>query len=256
MWMFWGKVMKMKISILIPFYGDRYCQLKRSLPFLLNQTYENYEIIFIDDGLMNETDLSPRELLDHPKVKYLQLRVGRPLPRSPNKAFRFGFHNCDGDFIITSQPELLIPYNAVETMVTQGNLERRNVATQYHLTLEQIHYLYSGDMSWENDFSEIKDLPNFMATVTPWGHMNYIRQEHRNHFSFSGSTRERFNEYLIPDTDEWMRDDAYVHEMELSRNEPSVPIEIETFHQEHERVYGTRIERSERIKKIRESNLQ
>ena len=246
----------MKVSILLTFYGDRYHQLKRSLPFLLNQTYEDYEIVFIDDGLMNEQDLSPRELLDHPKVKYFQLRAGRLLPRAPNKAIRFGFFNCDGDFIITSQPELLVPYNAVETMVTKGNLERRNVATQYYLTLEQIHYLYSGDMSWKRDFSKIKKIPNFMATMTPWGNMNHIRSECRNHFSFSGSTRKRFNEYLIPDTEEWIREDAYVHALELSRKESSVPIDIETFHQEHERVYGTRIDRSVRVKRIRESHFQ
>ena len=246
----------MKVSILLTFYGDRYYQLKRSLPFLLNQTYEDYEIVFIDDGLMNEQDLSPRELLDHPKIKYFQLRVGRPLPRAPNKALRFGFTNCDGEFIITSQPELLVPYDAVETMVTQGNLERRNVAIQYHLTLEQIHYLFSGDMSWRRDFSKIKKVPNFMDTMTPWGNTNYNRPERRSHFSFSGSTRDRFEEYMIPDTDEWMREDAYVHELERSRKELSVPIDIETFHQEHERVYGTRTDRSLRIKRIRESHFQ
>ena len=246
----------MKVSILLTFYGNRYYQLERSLPFLLNQTYDDYEIIFLDDGLMNENDLSPKGLLDHPKIKYFQLRVGRLLPRAPNKALRFGFFNCDGDFIITTQPELLVPYDAVETMVTQGNLGRRNVATQYHLTLEQIHYLYSGDMSWKNDFGKIKKVPDFMATMTPWGNTNYTRPERRSHFSFSGSTRERFGEYLIPDTDEWIKEDAYVHALERSRKELSVPIDIDTYHQEHERVYGTITDRSVRIKRIRESHFQ
>jgi len=248
----------MKVSILLTFYGNRYYQLERSLPFLLNQTYEDYEIIFIDDGLMNENDLSPKELLDHPKVKYFQLRAGIQLPRAPNKALRFGFYNCDGDFIITSQPELLIPYDAVETMITKGNLKRRNVAIQYHLTLEQIHYLFGEGLSldWKNDFSKIKKVPNFMDTMTPWGNTNYNRPKRRNHFSFSGSTRERFEEYMIPDTEEWIREDAYVHELERSRKELSVPIDIEAFHQEHERVYGTRIDTSVRIKRIRESRFK
>lgn len=248
----------MKVSILLTFYGDRYHQLKRSLPFLLNQTYEDYEIVFIDDGLMNEKDISPKELLDHPKVKYFQLREGRLLSRSPNKAIRFGFHNCDGDFIIISQPELLIPYDAVETMITKGNLKRRNVATQYYLTMEQIYYLFGEGLSlnWRNDFNEIKKIHNFMDTMTPWGNTNYTRPEHRSHFSFSGSTRERFEEYMIPDTDEWMYEDAYVHKLELTRKEPSVPIDIDTFHQEHERIYGTKTDRSVRIKRIRESHFQ
>ena len=246
----------MKVSILLPFYGDRYYQLKRSLPFLLNQTYDDYEIVFIDDGLQDERNLSPNDLLDHPRIKYFQHRKGIVPIHSSNKALRHGFYNCDGDFIISSHPELLVPYDAVKKMVTQSNLERRNVATQYHLTLEQIRYLETDVVGWEEDFNKIKRVPNFMATITPWGHTNFISPRRRNHFSFCGLTRERFDEYIIPDTDEWIKEDAYVHALEISRGEPSVPIDIEVYHQEHERVYGTITYVSERIRRIRESNLR
>ena len=47
-----------KVSILIPFYGNRYYQLKRSLPFLLNQSYDNYEILLLDDGKQRDEDRS------------------------------------------------------------------------------------------------------------------------------------------------------------------------------------------------------
>jgi len=248
----------MKVSILLTFYGNRYYQLRRSLPFLLNQTYKDYEIIFLDDGLMNDSDLSPKKLLDHPKVKYVSLREGIVPIRSPNTALRYGFYNSDSDFIITTHPEHLVPYDAVERMVTEGNMKRRNCPIQYHLTLEQMWYLYvdMDGVGWQIDFDRIKDVPDFMPTITPWGHTNYNSLWHRNHFSFCGSTRERFEKFMIPETEEWLMDDCYVHSLELECDEPSVPVDIEVYHQEHERIYGTRTSESVRIKRIQESNLQ
>lgn len=249
--------MRMKVSLLIPFYGNRYYQLKRGLPFLLNQTYKEYEIVFIDDGLMREGELCPEELLDHPNVKYLQLREGITDIRSPNIAYRHGFYNCDGEFIIVLHPELLIPFDAVETMINEANIKRRNCAIQYHLTHEQVDYLFSNlHTNWKNHFNKIKDIPDFMATVTPWSYTNYHSKGYRNHFSFSGSTRERFEQYMIPETGEWMQEDVFVHALELERGEPCEPIDIEVYHQEHDRVYGTIIQTSERIRRIRESKLR
>ena len=95
-----------------------------------------------------------------------------------------------------------------------------------------------------------------MDTVTPWGYTNYECKNYRTHFSFAGSTRKRFEEFIIPETEEWGQEDNYVHKIELERGEPSVGIDIEIYHQEHERVYGTRTSESVRIKRIQESNLQ
>ena len=40
----------MKVSVLIPYYGDRYYQLKRCLPFLLEQIHEDLEILILYGG--------------------------------------------------------------------------------------------------------------------------------------------------------------------------------------------------------------
>jgi hypothetical protein len=250
----------MRVSLLLTYYGNRYYQLKRSLPFLLSQTYKDYEIIFLDDGRISENDLSPTDLLDHPKVKYISLRDGVVPIRSPNNALRYGFYNSDSDLIITAHPDHLVPYYAIERMVTEGNMERRNCPTQYHLISEQVNYLYGDGLmiGWKNDFNKIKGVPNFMATTTPWGYTNYDCKGYRTHFSFSGSTRERFEKFMIPKTEEWGMEDSYVHKLEVMRGEPSVGIDIEVYHQEHERVYGTMDSNnvSVRIRKIRESKLK
>lgn len=250
-----------KVSILIPFYGNRYYQLKRSLPFLLNQSYDNYEILLLDDGKQRDED---RSLAFPPfnggKIKHIKLREGKVPIRSSNTSLREGFRLSKGDFIISSQPELLIPHNAVEKMVN-GNFERRNVATQYHLTHIQVNHLF-GDgengiaSGWMDDFNKIKNLPDFMSTLTPWNYTNFYAPGYRNHFSFCGLTKKRFKEYLIPATDEFMKEDVWVHARELKAGEPAVPIDIEVYHQEHERVYGTRPEYSVRIQRIRDSHLK
>ena len=250
--------MNLKVSILIPYYGNRYYQLQKSLHFLCNQTYKNYEILLLDDGKRNDADHSPDDLLQgSEKITHWKLRHGKVPIRSSNMALREGYYLSDGDFIITVQPELLIPYNAVEIMV-KGNLERRNVATQYHLTNNQINYLYGDGIvsGWMNDFDKIKNIVDFMSTVTPWNHTNFHAPTYRNHFSFSGSTKERFGKYLIPQTAEWMMEDAWVHEQETNAGESAVPIDIEVYHQEHERIYGTITEKSVRIQRIQDSNLK
>ena len=155
----------MKVSILIPYYGDRRRQLERSLLFLENQTYPDYEIVLIDDGAKEELP----EFSD--KVKYFKIRADGVPSRSSNTALRYGFKKCSGDIIIAGQPELLVPYDAVEKMITLSDMSRRNVAIQYHLTAEQIHSLPWG---WEDDFERIKSVPNFWATMTPWLYTNKI----------------------------------------------------------------------------------
>ena len=202
----------------------------------------------VDDGAKDK--IPP---LDYP-FKYVPLRAYDSGFRASNMAIRRGFDESDGDFIITNQPEVLIPYDAIENMITLADMNRRNVATQFHLTFSQWHNLryLSG---WEIDFDKIKSISNFMSTETPWGYPNLVTHTHRNHFSFSGSTRERFEEYMIPATEVWGVEDAYVHVKELERGEPSLPIDIEIYHQEHERVGASKQEYSVRIQRIRESEF-
>ena len=57
-------------------------------------------------------------------------------------------------------------------------------------------------------------------------------------------------------TNEWLMEDIWVHAKELKAGETAVPIDIEVYHQEHERVYGTRPEYSVRIQRIRDSHLK
>ncbi len=152
----------MKVSLILTLYGDRREQFPRSLPFFLNQTYDNYEVIVVDDGSLGELPLLGN-------VKYIKLRSYTP-------TFR-----------------------------------------------------------------------NFWATMTPWGFPNFKAPTYANHFGFCSSTRERFEEYMIPDTEIWGHDDSYVHAKELENGEPSLPIDVEIYHQSHNRLVPTAPEYSTQI---------
>ena len=238
----------MKVSIIIPFYGDRCHQLERSIPFLDNQIYDDYEVILVDDGANGELP----ELGEH--FKYVFLRDYSEYIRAPNIAIHRGFEESSGDFIIMSQPELLVPYDAIERTLNLSDMDRRNVATQFHLTFQQVNYLKTIN-GWKDNFDLIKSVPDFWSTTTPWLYINQASPGYRTHFSWSCSTRERFEKFMIPVTEEWGNEDCYVHAREADVGEPSVGLNLEVYHQEHERVYGTRPEYSVRMRRIMNSSV-
>jgi glycosyltransferase involved in cell wall biosynthesis len=247
----------MKVSILIPYYGDRYYQLKRCLPFLMSQTHKNFEILVLYGGKRQESDRDPRDFLPRSKkVKFIALREGVVSSRSPNKAFRTGFEQSKGDYIIAGGPELLVPPNALKKMMEVG-LERRCVPIQYHLTDIQAHSLFEKNIpaGWREDFNKIKELSNFQATETPWNSLNYHAPTIRNHFSFAGFSRSRFEEYLLPDVSEWDHIDSFIVEKEQFLGEGPIPADLEIYHLEHERLNPTIEETSVRVQRIRRSNL-
>jgi glycosyltransferase involved in cell wall biosynthesis len=239
---------ELKISVLIPYYGNRRVQLANTMRFYNNQTYENYEIILVNDGAIGGLP----ELGD--KFKLITLRdEGAPI-RASNMAYHAAFEESDGDFIVVCHPEILIPYDALEQLIENADMSRRNVATQFYLTSKQVAELKTIP-GWEEDFDKIKHVADFWNTQTPWCYTNKDAVNWHNHFSFSGSIRERFEEYMIPKTEEWCHEDVYVHELEMERGELSVYCGIEVYHQEHPRVWPHREHKSVRIERIEQSNL-
>lgn len=67
-----------KISVIVPTYG-RSTSLERAINSVLNQTYENFEVIVIDDnGIESTGNILTRKVMgkfsNHEKVKYIQLQ--------------------------------------------------------------------------------------------------------------------------------------------------------------------------------------
>ena len=238
-----------KASVLIPYYGNRLEQLKRTLYMFEHQTYKNYEVWIIDDGSSHQSEIF-NSINSHKQFYYVRLRKENAPARSPNKALLYGYENCSGKFVIVTSPEILVPFNAIETIITEGIPDRRNVPILYKLSHEQQRLINT--VSWKFDLSTLKKLPNFWSGENmPGGFFNNEAKQNRTHGGFVGQTKEGWDRYgFLPDTEEWGKSDSYWHVEELKLGIPALPIDFEVYHQWHERMDAPQL--SVRLKRIRE----
>jgi len=80
------KNMNPKVSVIIPTY-NRPQLIKRAIKSVLNQTYQNFEIIIIDDSPNNETEKVVKELQDN-RMKYVRNQVRKGNPGAKNQGVR------------------------------------------------------------------------------------------------------------------------------------------------------------------------
>ena len=65
-----SRKIKPKVGIVIPSY-ERYSFLKKCVNSVLNQTYNNLEILIIDDHSTNPKIKQYLAALNHPKIKWI-----------------------------------------------------------------------------------------------------------------------------------------------------------------------------------------
>jgi len=82
----------MKFSIITPCY-NRADTLTRVIESILNQDYQNFELIIIDDGSTDHSDSVMKEYQDNPKIKYIKLSKNHGV----NRARNVGFDNVSSD---------------------------------------------------------------------------------------------------------------------------------------------------------------
>lgn len=81
------------VSIVIPTYNRGYC-LSRSINSILNQTYEDYELVVVDDGSDDNTSEVVHEFKDS-RIKYIKLDENRGVSYARN----VGMDVAVGDYI-------------------------------------------------------------------------------------------------------------------------------------------------------------
>lgn len=83
------------ISIVLPIYnGEKY--MKESIDSVINQTYENWELLILDDCSTDNTALIAAEYVEKDsRIKYFKNENNLRLPRNLNK----GFSLATGDFL-------------------------------------------------------------------------------------------------------------------------------------------------------------
>jgi len=242
----------MKVSVILPIFGDRnqFQQAQNGILCLSKQTYKDFEVLVVDDGAYFE--------LSYPDSRFIHIDLRHPGSdvRSSNIAFLEGFNHATGDFIITSHPEILVQSNAIETMIDNAFMERRNIPIQYHLSLEHIQSKKFKEILIGDDFTEFKQLPNFWTTKTPWNYLNDYASSQHMHFSFCGQSRDGWLKYgeFLPRTESWYQEDCWWHDKEREQKHFPNPLDLEIYHQWHPRCYGNvedETKASIRIRRIR-----
>ena len=83
-----------RISVIIPTY-NRARTIRRSVESVLNQTYQDFEILIVDDGSTVETFKALKPLLQHPKVQYFRHDKNRGHQAARNT----GIKHARGDYV-------------------------------------------------------------------------------------------------------------------------------------------------------------
>lgn len=231
------------VSVIMPYY-NRPEQLRRSLWLLERQAYPEYEVIIVDDGSDLEQALEPNVNPNEP-LRVDRIREPGSPPRSPNHAWNRAFALTRGSFIITTHPEILVPRDAIQRIVDQHEKPYRSVPIQYCIATRH-QYNRLDRTPWQDGLDMLQLLPNFWTARGPWGFDNMSARRYRSHLSFSGAWRDEWeglsDEYkFLPPVEDplFQSDDAWVHVQELKMSRPSRGIDLEVYHQWHERIYGT-----------------
>ncbi len=75
-----------KVSVIIPTY-NRADKIDKAIQSVLNQTYQNFEIIIIDDSENNETEKVVQTFKD-PRIKYIHNKKRGNMPKARNQGVR------------------------------------------------------------------------------------------------------------------------------------------------------------------------
>ena len=101
------------VSIILPVYnGQKY--IRESIESVINQTYENWELLILDDCSSDNTPIIVNEyVLRDARIKYYKNEKNLKLPRNLNK----GFSLSKGEYLTWTSDDNMYKPEAIEKMV-------------------------------------------------------------------------------------------------------------------------------------------
>ncbi len=101
-----------KVSIIVPAYNEE-MNANRTIDYLLKSDYQNFDIIFVDDGSKDETFVRVFEKYgNHPKVKVITKPNG-----GKADALNFGITQSDGEIIVCIDADTVLKENAISYLI-------------------------------------------------------------------------------------------------------------------------------------------
>lgn len=125
-----------KISIVLPTYnGERY--IEESIVSVLNQTYENWELIIVDDCSTDGTSaIIQRYARQDSRIRIVRNKTNQKLPSSLN----IGFQQATGDYFTWTSDDNYYHKDALEVMLSF--LEENS---QYGMVYCGVNWLFDGE---------------------------------------------------------------------------------------------------------------
>lgn len=127
-----------KVSIILPTFNRDYL-IEKAIKNCLSQSYENIEIVIVNDGSTDDTHKILQRYVLHPKVKYIY-QENKGLPAALN----LGVEKATGDYITWTSDDNEYYTDAIEKMVKVLN------------TCQSPSFVYANMITKDLDTNEIK----------------------------------------------------------------------------------------------------
>lgn len=123
--------MNKKVSIIVPIYNaSEY--LSKSIESILNQSYENLEIILIDDASTDSSkEIIKKYALKDTRIKPFYSEVNHGVSRTRN----IGLKSVSGDYVFFMDSDDIIVKNAIKIMVEKAIKYNSDLLDSYHLII-------------------------------------------------------------------------------------------------------------------------
>lgn len=108
--------MKPKVSIIIPNYNHA-AFLQQRLDSVFNQTYQNFEVILLDDASTDGSGALLQTYAEHPKVS--QIEINKTNSGSPFKQWQKGINLAKGDYIWIAESDDYCELNFLEVLMSR-----------------------------------------------------------------------------------------------------------------------------------------
>lgn len=95
----------MPVSVVIP-AKDEYHNLIKNLPLILQQDYENFEVVVVDDGSVDETPHLLKELaLQHPKLSIITINENKNFFRGKKFPLSIGIKSAKHEILVLTDAD-------------------------------------------------------------------------------------------------------------------------------------------------------
>jgi len=194
-------------------------QTKRTLHTYTQQTYKDFEIVVTDDNSKVNLKSTFKEYEDRLDIKYKRVEHNNS-PRGPNIGWLDAYNRSEGEVIVLTHQEIMIPPNAIEHTAEyfHGNKNWRLSFPGFFI--HKPIYEDLDKIDWKTDLDKIKEHPYFFQRGGSIHRPNYshLAQQMNGGIAcfFMAWNRERWEWFgKIRKTDKFGADDMDIYHREL-----------------------------------------